>query len=410
MGQLMKFIRGSERWRFLSWPAICYAVFCFASNTGWTQVVNPESERVPTDLEVRAGTEGLGVIALGEQQVVQLADLAIGSIDREFPNKPSNVMGGAEDVLSPKQMHPVFYGCFDWHSSVHGHWLLVRLLKLYPENARADTIRKLMNRQLTKSKLQTEADYFLPKRNHSFERMYGWAWTLRLVTELRDWQDPDAQTWLEHLAPLESTIVKLTKAYLPRLTYPIRTGEHPDTGFALAQMLDYARVTGDEELETQIVQFARDKYLEDYDYPARYEPSGQDFFSTCLNEADLMRRVLSASEFSDWLSRFLPELGQRDGTANSLLTPAVVSDASDGKLVHLAGLNFSRSWTQAGIAQSLSKNDARRNVLVRSIAEHRNAGMQYVFSGHYEGEHWLATFAVYVLTGTGLPNATTSHR
>ncbi|MEM7477943.1 MAG: DUF2891 domain-containing protein [Planctomycetota bacterium] len=345
----------------------------------------------------------VGVEEISTQEVVQLSELALKGINQEYPNKPSNVMASSADVLSPSAMHPVFYGCFDWHSSVHGHWLLVRLLKLYPQSPKESEIRRLLNAQLTKEKLAAEAEYFDKKENKSFERMYGWAWALRLALELRTWEDPDAKRWSANLAPLENKLVRLAKDYLPKLSFPIRTGQHPDTGFALAQLLDYAEGAEDLDLQKQIIAFAKSKYLADYDYPARYEPSGHDFFSTCLNEADLMRRVIGPTEYSEWLDQFLPELARgKEGDCASILTPAVVSDVTDGKLVHLAGLNFNRAWTQAGIAQALPAEDPRRKVLEASVAAHSEAGMDYVFSGHYEGEHWLATFAVYVLTGTGL--------
>ena len=339
---------------------------------------------------------------LTDEQVTAFVDLALTGIEKQYPNKPGNVLASAEDIQSPQEMHPVFYGCFDWHSSVHGHWLLVRLLKLYPENSRAQTIRELLDKQLDPKKLQQEADYFEAKENRSFERMYGWAWALRLAAELHTWRDKDAQLWSENLKPLEEKIVELTLGYLPRLSYPIRIGEHTDTGFALAQILDYAMAVENHELAATIREFALNKYLADTDYPARYEPSGHDFFSTCLNEADLMRRVLPQEEFSGWLEKFLPELLDPEGSAKSILTPARVSDVTDGKLVHLAGLNFNRAWTQAGVASALADSDPRRKVLEASIIAHREAGMAYVFSGHYEGEHWLATFAVYVLTGSGI--------
>ena len=344
----------------------------------------------------------LGREDLSAEKVSELIDLALKGIETEYPNKPSNVMATASDVQSPQEMHPVFYGCFDWHSSVHGHWLLVRLMKLYPENPRVARVRELLNRQLTADKLLKEAEYFDSKQNKSFERMYGWAWLLRLAAELENWEDEDGSEWAKNLQPLEERLVTLAREYLPRLSFPIRTGQHPDTGFALAQLLDYARIKGNAELEQEIVAFAKGKYTDDYDYPARYEPSGHDFFSTCLNEADLMRRILAPDEFSNWLDQFLPELAKAGGTAESLKTPAKVSDVTDGKLVHLAGLNFNRAWTQAGIASVLPAKDARRVVLEKSIEDHKEAGLEYVFSGHYEGEHWLATFAVYVLTGTGL--------
>jgi hypothetical protein len=335
---------------------------------------------------------------LSTDQAQALARLAMAGIEREYPNKPSQVMTGPESVATPRELHPAFYGCFDWHSAVHGHWMLLRLLKLYPDLPISNEIRQLLGRQLTEDKLLIEAQYFDQEQNRSFERTYGWAWALRLALELRTWDDPQAQQWAENLAPLEEQLVALTKGYLPRLTHPIRTGVHPDTGFALAQMLDYARGVHDAELETEIVSYAKAKYWEDRDYPAAFEPSGEDFFSSALNEADLMRRVLASEEFAEWLERFLPGLGQTDSSATDLLVPVLVSDVTDPKLVHMAGLNLSRAWCVQGILHALPADDARRKALSKSLDAHTKAGLSYVFSGHYEGEHWLGTFAVYLLT------------
>lgn len=340
--------------------------------------------------------------SLSDEQVAQFAQLALEGIPREYPNKLSHVMVGPESVQSPRELHPVFYGSFDWHSSVHGHWMLVRLMKLRPDAPIVAEMRQLLNEQFTADKLAQEAAYFNEKEHRSFERMYGWAWTLRLAAELHTWDDADGKRWANHLAPLENKLVALTKDYLPRLTYPIRIGEHTDTAFALAQILDYARTVGDTQLAMQIEKFSRAKYLADTDYPGQYEPSGHDFFSQSWNEADLMRRVLPPAEFAEWLERFLPGLAAENSKIASLLIPAIVSDPTDPKIVHLAGLNLSRGWTQNGVLHALSANDPRRDVLQRSVAAHTKAGLDYVFSGHYEGEHWLATFAVYLLTEVGI--------
>lgn len=339
---------------------------------------------------------------MSHSQVDQFARLAIDGITREFPNKPSHVVVDAESVRRPRELHPAFYGCFDWHSAVHGHWMLVRLAKLYPDAPCVPEIRELLDAQLTAEKLTAEAAYFREKQNRSFERMYGWAWTLRLAAELRTWDDAAAKRWAANLEPLEHQIVALTEDYLPRLTYPIRTGVHPDTAFALSQTLDYARAVGNTQLERLVIDFARDKYTADRDYPARFEPSGEDFFSQSWNEADLMRRVLSEQEFAAWLEQFLPGLTESDSAVATLLQPAEVSDLSDPKIVHLVGLNLSRAWTQNGVRAALPEDDARRAVLDRSVEAHTAAGLKYVFSGHYEGEHWLATFAVYRLTDVGI--------
>ena len=334
-----------------------------------------------------------------DTQAASIAKLALDGIHRQYPNKPSNVLVGPADVLSPKELHPAFYGCFDWHSSVHGHWTLVRLLKTNPNHALAQTSRERLGQSLTKENIDAETDYFRIKENRSFERMYGWAWLLRLVAELHTWDDPQARQWLETLKPLENEIVALTLGYLPRLSNPIRTGVHPDTAFALGQTLDYARTVGNLELAHAVEKRSREYYMNDRNYASQYEPSGEDFFSPSLNEADLMRRILPAKDFETWLNLFLNP--SDPGAHTKLLTPVVVSDLTDGKLVHLAGLNLSRAWTLDAICQSLPENGTWKDRFAGSAQAHRDAGLAYVFSGHYEGEHWLGTFAVYALTGVG---------
>lgn len=330
---------------------------------------------------------------LTDKQVTLFAELALKNIDIEFPNKPSNVMAGPESVRSPKEMHPAFYGCFDWHSSIHGHWMLVRLLKLYPECSVREKVRASLNSHLSAPNLKAETEYFSKKHNKSFERMYGWAWAFRLAAELHTWDDADGKKWAANLKPLEELLVSRTMDYLPKLSFPIRTGVHPDSGFALGQTLDYARTVGNKQLEQLVVSRGRDFYLADKDYPFRYEPSGQDFFSSGLNEADFMRRVLPTEEFSKWLTGFMGNL--------NVIQPVEVSDVTDGHIVHLAGLDLSRAWCMQGIAQALPKNDARVAILRQSAAAHTKMGLGYVFSGHYEGEHWLATFAIYTLSNVG---------
>jgi Protein of unknown function (DUF2891) len=337
--------------------------------------------------------------AISTEQVVAFANLALQGIPTEFPNKPSNTMASATDVLAPRQMHPAFFGCFDWHSSVHGHWMLARLLRLYPDSPVAAKIRQTLNRQLTAEKMESEAEYFRQDHNKSFERMYGWAWTMKLIAELHTWDDPDATTWRNALRPLEEIIVQRATDYLPLLSFPIRTGVHPDTGFALALTLDYARSVNNADLEQLVIAKSRQFYLHDENYPAHYEPSGHDFFSSGFNEADLMRRVLSAEEFSSWLDRFLPQL--KANRMGPMMKPVEVPDVTDGHLVHLAGLDLSRAWTMNGIASVLPDGDPRRKSLRDAVAAHKVAGLQYVSSGNYEGEHWLATFAVYHLTNAG---------
>ena len=337
---------------------------------------------------------------LNEDQVVSFAKLALKNIHTEYPNKPSNVVWDDESVRTPKEMHPAFFGCFDWHSSVHGHWMLIRLLKDYPGNSMDQEIREKLRQNLGKANLDAELSYFQEKQHKTFERTYGWAWYLRMADELEGWDDPDGKLWRENVRGLEELLVQRTIDYLPKLTFPIRTGTHPDTGFALGQILDYSRKMKNTQLEELIVKRSRDYYLKDLDYPTRYEPSGQDFFSSCLNEADLMRRVLTAEEFGKWFDEFLPTLV--DGDGGNLLVPVEVSDVTDGYIVHLAGLNLNRGWCMQGIASVLGKADPRAALLKKSAAEHAQMGYKYVFSGHYEGDHWLATFAIYLQAELGV--------
>lgn len=356
---------------------------------------------LPTLLAALAVTTGFGQEpSMTQEQADGFVKLALAGIDREFPNKTGHVTTGPDDLKSPRAMHPVFYGHFDWHSSVHGHWMLVRLLKRFPEAQFAAGVREVLKKRLTAEGLMAETTYFQQKENRSFERMYGWAWALRLAAELHGWDDPDAREWARHFAPLEKQLTMLAKDYLPKLDWPVRCGFHPESAFALTQMLDYARKTGDAEFEKLLVSKARAFYLKDRAYPVAYEPSGNDFFSPGLNVADLMRRVLPSDEFATWLTAYFP--GLQNDEAGNLLTPVSVSDSSDGQLVHLAGLNLSRAWTMRGIASVLPETDARKEVLLGSAARHTSAGLALVANGHYEGDHWLASFAVYLLDDAGI--------
>ena len=337
---------------------------------------------------------------LTDDQVIAFANLAMNNIHTEYPNKPSNVVVDDASVRTPKTMHPAFYGCFDWHSSVHGHWMLIRLLKEYPDGEINAQIREKLAISLTQENLDAELAYFNESQHKSFERTYGWAWYLRMVDELETWDDEQGRQWRDNMRGLEELLVQRTIDYLPKLSYPIRTGLHPDSGFALAQILDYARTLKNKPLEEAIVKRARDFYMADVNYPTRYEPSGQDFFSSCLNEADLMRRVLSQEEFVKWLDKYIPEL--KDGDGGNLLTPVIVSDVTDGYIVHLAGLDLSRAWCMQGIASALPNEDPRVKLLMDSAIKHAETGFGYVFSGHYEGDHWLATFAIYLQTQVGV--------
>jgi hypothetical protein len=333
---------------------------------------------------------------LSVEQASAFAKLALKNIDQEFPHKLGVVWEKAADVKPPRQVHPTFFGSFDWHSCVHGHWMLVRVLKLHPKLPEAKAIRAVLNDHFSKEKLQAEADYFGKKEGKSFERPYGWAWLLKLAAELHTWKDDDAKTWRTHLAPLAEIIAKRYIEYFPKQTYPIRAGVHSNTAFGLTFALDYANTVDNAKLREAILERAKSYYGKDVDAPARWEPDGADFLSPSLCEADLMRRVLPPAEFSDWLSKYLPGLAK--GEPATLFTPATVTDRSDPYLVHLDGLNLSRGWCLKGIAGALPKDDPRHKLLLQSATKHTEAALKHVTSGDYAGEHWLASFAVYLLS------------
>ena len=333
----------------------------------------------------------------------RFAALALGCIHKEYPNKISHVLTGDADVAPPRELTPAFYGCYDWHSAVHGHWLLARLARLYPGAPFAAEAREALGRSLTRANGRAEASYLEAPGRTSFERPYGLAWLLQLSAELHEWRTEQAQSWLEAIHPLEHVAIERLQTWLPKLTRPIRVGEHSQTAFALGLVLDWARGVGDREMELLVVGRARDFYLGDRDCPLEYEPSGEDFLSPCLAEADLMRRVLEPGAFAGWLAAFLPGL-PRDGSGG-WLEPGVVTDPSDGKLAHLDGLNLSRAWMLEGIAAGLPSGDERRAGLLAAAKVHREDGLRSVTGEHYEGGHWLGTFAVYLVTGRGLPTA-----
>ena len=330
----------------------------------------------------------------------RFALLALDCVHREYPNKISHVLQSDDDAQPPKSLTPVFYGCFDWHSSVHGHWLLTRLLNTQPESVLAEDIRQALDKSFTEEKFAGELAYYSGTGRNAFERPYGIAWYLQLVAELEQSNDPVLKEKRELLRPLEDAIVAKTRAWLPKLSYPVRLGTHNQTAFAFGLMLDYARAVGDTAFEQDLVEKVRVFHLRDINCPFAYEPSGEDFLSPCLMEADLMRRVLSDVEFAAWLGAFLPQI-PLDGRED-WLEPGIVLDASDGKLVHLDGVNLSRAWALEGIASALPDGDLRVAALTASAELHREVGIAAVSDEHYSGSHWLASFATYLTTQRGL--------
>jgi hypothetical protein len=335
-------------------------------------------------------------LKLDKSMASEFAAMAMRCIEKEYPNKPGHVINNEKEVLNPKTLHPAFYGCFDWHSAVHGHWMLVRLLKTFPHLPETANIREALNRNLTAANILKEVEYLDQPSRKSFERTYGWAWLLKLVEELYHWDDPDGKTWLKNLGPLEKAIVKRYMDFLPKQTYAIRTGVHPNTAFGLAFALDYARTAKNKKLEEVLVERSYFYYYRDKNCPANWEPGGEDFFSPCLMEAALMQRVLKPEDFVRWFHVFLPQAKQ--GKPWSLIEPAIVTDRSDGKLVHLDGLNLSRAWCMKRVARALPKGDPAREKLLKAALQHTEDALKNIHSGEYAGEHWLASFATYLLT------------
>jgi len=347
-----------------------------------------------------SGAAGAGESEMDAETLANFAGLALQCIHQEYPNKIGHVMQSDEDVAPPRELTPSFYGCFDWHSSVHGHWLLARLARLNPDAEFTPAAMGGLGRSLTGEKLAGDATYLAGEGRASWERPYGLAWLLCLAEELRAWDDPNAQQWSENLEPLEDAAAKRLREWLPKLYYPIRTGEHSQTAFAFGLVLDWARALGDEEMADLVKGKTLQFYLEDVGCPLSYEPSGQDFLSPCIAEADLMRRVLPPPQFARWLDDFLPQI-PTDGSAR-WLPIGVVTDRSDGKLAHLDGLNLSRAWMLEGMVAGLPETDPRRASLQAAADVHRKSGLSSVTGEHYEGGHWLGSFATYLVTGKGV--------
>lgn len=329
----------------------------------------------------------------------RLASLALACVHKEYPNKISHVLNGDPDVKPPRELTPAFYGCFDWHSAVHGHWLLARLVRQFPDAPFAAKARAALDRSLTPENIAAEVRYLKGEGRNTFERPYGLAWLLQLAAELHEWDDPQARRWAETLDPLAKAAAERIRSWAPKLSFPIRTGEHNQTAFGFGLILDWARAAGDRETAALLESRIRDLYLKDKDCPIEYEPSGEDFLSPCLGEADLVRRVLPPDAFAAWLTTFLPNL-PRDGRGD-WLAPGVVTDPTDGKLAHLDGLNLSRAWMLEGIAAGLPPADPRQAALRAAASAHRESGLRAVTGEHYEGGHWLGSFATYLVTGRG---------
>lgn len=337
---------------------------------------------------------------LDSSMAAQLANLALACVHREYPNKISHVLNSEAGALPPRRLTPAFYGAYDWHSAVHTHWTLARLARLFPEAEFVPATLQVLQKSLTETNIAQEVVYLNTPGRQSFERPYGLAWLLQLAQELHEWQVEDSTVgvFAQALHPLEQAARKKLSDWLPKLPYPVRSGEHSQTAFALTLMLDFARSQGDKDFAELLLERARSFYLKDKNCPLEYEPSGEDFLSPGLAEADLMRRVLDPAEFGAWLGVFLPRLAD-------LLKPVVSPDPGDPKFSHLDGLNLSRAWMLDGIASALSVDDPRFADLLDSSVAHADAGLAAVTGEHYVGAHWLGTFAVYLLTKRGIAAA-----
>ncbi len=374
--------------------ALLFGLFILIGNL---TAASPEKSMPPGADAVETGKHRL----TRDDYQQRFAGLALQCLHQEYPNHILHHVSGPGEMAEPSALHPAFYGCFDWHSSVHGHWLLVRLLHRNELNIDRAAVIAALDASFSAANIAGELVYFSAVDRVGFERPYGRAWFLQLTAELREWDSSEARRWLANLLPLEELIIDQTLAWLPNLNYAIRSGTHNQTGFGFGLMLDFARSAGAAPLEKLLVEKIEQFYLEDVDCPLSYEPSGEDFLSPCLMEADIVRRVLSDGDFSHWLTGFLPQI-PTDGGGNWLAV-GVVLDATDGKLVHLDGVNLSRAWALQNIAASLPAGDKRIPALQASAIIHAQAGLESVTGEHYAGGHWLASFATYLLTERGQP-------
>lgn len=353
----------------LSLPALLISVTCFAQEKHYVTMNNQ--------------------VTLTQSGASAFARLPLRCAEKELPYKTGIVYNDTSLITAPKNYHPAFFGCFDWHSSVHGHWMLARLLKNFPGLPEEKQIRDLFNEHFSVANIQQELVLFKSKDNKTFERTYGWAWLLQLQDELNSWDDKESKKWAATLQPLTDQLSNLTIDYLDKIVYPIRVGEHTNLAFGLSLMIDYAIHHNDTALSNTIKKAALRFYMNDKNCPFGWEPGGNDFLSPCLEEANLMRKILPKRQYLPWLKNFMPLLFDE----NFEMEPGQVKDRTDGKLVHLDGLNLSRAWCFKGIAQSTGNQH-----LLQLANQHLDAALPQVASGDYAGEHWLASFAVYALS------------
>lgn len=367
--------------RMKNLPSLFFGIlFCSFSGIAQNSIISENSK----DFKSSEKTHSIPILNLSEAN--KLINLPLECIVTDYPYKPGETLESNADLVEPKDVHPIFYGCFDWHSAVHGYWSMVTLLQQFPDMERAQEVKAILEMKITRENVAVEMAFFEKSINKSFERTYGWAWLLKLSATLHDWDDPWAHQLELNLKPLADIIVLRYKEFLPKLNYPIRVGEHTNTAFGLSLGYDYAISVGDVELQHLIETRAKDFYWSDENCPISWEPSGYDFLSPCLEEVDIMRRVLKEDSFLFWLNKFLPQLEDK----NYQLKVGEVSDRSDGKLVHLDGLNFSRAWVLYGLAKQFPKYKH----LEELANQHFSYSYPNLIGDTYEGGHWLGSFAI----------------
>lgn len=348
-----------------------------------------EQKQEETTSEVSSEIKASTVPEFNQAEAANLLKLPLKCFDQQYPYKPGTVLESENDLKPPKEHFPVFYGCFDWHSAVHGYWSMINLVKNFPELEETRRVKEILKNTLTKENMLAETAFFERSVNASFERTYGWNWFLKLAEELYTWEDPLGQELSQNVQPLADLFVERYKEFLPKLVYPIRVGEHTNTAFGLTFAYDYAVTTGDNELRDLIKSRAKEFYGNDQNCPINWEPSGFDFLSPCFEEINIMRRVLDKDEFLPWLDAFMPQLKDKSYT----LEVGKVSDREDGKLVHLDGLNFSRAWSLYALANEYEDYAHLKNV----AHDHMNYSLPNLVDDSYEGGHWLGSFAIYAL-------------
>lgn len=363
--------------------------FLFISLFTFLGCKNPQADIPVTSFSVETVVQVFPGPEFTVREANKLVELPLKCLSIPYPYKSQHTLESKADLVEPIAVHPIFFGCFDWHSSVHGYWSLVSLLQQFPKMDRAEEISQIFKSRITPENVATEVAFFQKPVNKSFERTYGWAWVLKLSEALHNWDHPMARELYENLQPLAAIMVQRYKDFLPKLNYPIRVGEHPNTAFGLSLAYDYAVTTEEMELKELIEKRARDFYLTDKNCPITWEPGGYDFLSPCLEEVDIMRRVLPPAEFIEWMTGFLPQLADK----NYHLKVGEVSDRTDGKLVHLDGLNFSRAWVLYGLANQFPEYAHLKNL----ANEHLAYSYPNLLGDTYEGGHWLGSFAIYAL-------------